>query len=216
LTFTSTSLIRGVVIPTHQTFKLSISTSQRATKGLMLLVFLFSVSVVLADDCPFPPPPLPWPAVYQAEETALQKIFEGLNISSDIVISSLSHCCWDDVTCNIDTSVTELSARAMVGGFLAPEIGQLSSLVSLDLVGQRFSKCIPSTLGKLSSLAYLTLQGFSCGLEGLDLRSTKLVEFNLHGPATFPGRFLDRCFFPSRWSRSISPTCRSTRSCSKI
>ncbi|KAI4348391.1 hypothetical protein L6164_009120 [Bauhinia variegata] len=77
--------------------------------------------------------------------------------------SSSNHCQWYGVTCDDRISgkcrVIALNLTGLVGGKLAPSIGDISELRVLSIPHNLFSGEIPESIGKLRFLQVLELQG---------------------------------------------------------
>lgn len=70
--------------------------------------------------------------------------------------TKISHCSWYGISCNSPqqrVSSIDLSNMGLQG-IIAPQIGNLSSLVSLDLSNNYFHASLPKDIGKNSYMPY--------------------------------------------------------------
>ncbi|KAG0477500.1 hypothetical protein HPP92_014341 [Vanilla planifolia] len=104
-----------------------------------------------------------------SEGDALYSLRRGLTDPDNVLQSwdptLVNPCTWFHITCNQDNRVTRVDlGNSNLSGHLAPdlggipaEVGNLKSLISLDLYNNNISGTIPPALGKLKSLVFLRL-----------------------------------------------------------
>uniref|UniRef100_A0A8I6Z489 non-specific serine/threonine protein kinase n=1 Tax=Hordeum vulgare subsp. vulgare TaxID=112509 RepID=A0A8I6Z489_HORVV len=111
-----------------------------------------------------------FPALASSNETdldALLALKAGLSHHLDALDSwntTTNFCQWHGVICSLNHGqrVSELNLSSVgLRGYIAPSLGNLSNLRSLDLSYNLFHGEIPRTIGQLSQLSYLDLRNNS-------------------------------------------------------
>nr|TKW37946.1 hypothetical protein SEVIR_1G082801v2 [Setaria viridis] len=129
--------------------------------ALVLLLFLASPATSCKEE----------------EKTSLLGFLDGLSQNSGLTTSwqNDTNCClWEGIICNVDGAVMDISLASIgLEGHISPSLGNLTSLLRLNLTGNSLSGGLPLELLLSSSIAVLDVSFSKLNGEFHELQSTR-------------------------------------------